>query len=224
MRRALFALSLSFGMVALVASGTQAADPPARALVPNPSADLALGGDGQEPSVTAEGASSTYRNPGLGGTNLVYVAMDTTFGRFQLIIDDRAPANRRLYLDIKTPSPITYQCVKGPEDPNQASNRNHPRLGAQISVSGGKAQLLCFDQTGTQGYMVYTPYVCVTLTAVGAPVPPDPSLTTHYVIDGRGCEAYVYTLSKNQLTPIRVGGKNSAIKEFDFPIYLEADA
>ncbi len=220
--RTVSALCLCLGMVALFATGAQAADPPARVLVPDPSIDLALGGDGQEPSLTAEGPSGTYRNPALGGSNIVNIAPDRPYpyyGRMELIIDDRAPASRKLFLDIKTPTPIAYTCVKGPENPGSPSS---PRWGARIGVQGGKAQLLCYNAAGTQGYMVYTTTSCVSITAVE---PEEPPLLSHYVIDGRDCKANVYTLSRNKLTPIKAGsGKNSYYKVFDFPIYLEADA
>jgi hypothetical protein len=204
-------------MVALVATGAQSAEPPAQAHVPN--SGQAVLGDGQNPSATLVGASSAYGNSGLGQKNIVNIRPDREYpyyGTFELIIDDTAPASRRLYLDIKTPSPIAYTCVKGPENPGS------PRWGARVGVSGGKAQLLCYDSTGTKGYMVYTTASCVTITATEPPVPP---FTTHYVVDGRGCKANVYTLNKNKLTPITTGsGKHTYYKVFDFPIYFEADA
>lgn len=219
--RTVSALCLCLGMVALFATGAQAADPAAQVLVPDPSPQLAVGGDGQTPSVTLEGPAGTYRNPALGQNNIVNIRPDGEYlGFLELIIEDTPPASRRLYLDIKTPTPIAYTCVKGPENPGSPSS---PRWGARIGVQGGKAQLLCFDQTGTQGYMVYTTTSCVTITATGPGT--HPLTTTHYVIDGRGCQANVYTLSRNKLTPIKSGsGKHSYYKVFDFPIYFEADA
>ncbi|HEX2272553.1 MAG TPA: hypothetical protein VHG90_01625, partial [Acidimicrobiales bacterium] len=90
-----------------------------------------------------------------------------------------------------------------------ASNKNYARLGAQISVFGGKAQLLCFQRnpsTGSYtGYHVYTPYVCVTIA--GGP---------RYVIDGRGCVANVYWFNK---TKQRLIASNQP-----FSLYLEADS
>jgi hypothetical protein len=219
--RVVSSLCLSLGMVALVATGAQSVEPPAQAHVPN--SGQAVLGDGQNPSATLVGASSAYGNSGLGQKNIVNIRPDREYpyyGTFELIIDDTPPANRRLYLDIRTPTPIAYTCVKGPEDPGSPSS---PRWGARVGVSGGKAQLLCYDSTGTKGYMVYTTTSCVTITATGPGT--HPLTTTHYVIDGRGCKANVYTLNKNKLTPITTGsGKHTYYKVFDFPIYFEADA
>ena len=177
---------------------------------------------GMSPAAPSVVCTSTYRNPALGQNNIVGLRPDREYpyyGTLELIVDDLAPANRRLFLDIQTPSPITYTCVKGPENPGSPSS---PRWGARIGVQGGKAQLLCYDATGTKGYMVYTTTSCVTITATGPSTDP---LLTHYVIDGRGCKANVYTLNKNKLTPITTGsGKHTYYKVFDFPIYLEADA
>ena len=221
MRRALFASCLILGMVSLAATGgAQAAEPPAQALVPD--SGFAIRGDGQSPTFTLVGPSSAYGNSGLGQRNIVNVRPDREypyFGFFELIIDDLAPASRRLFLDIKTPTAIAYTCVKGPENPGSPSS---PRWGARIGVQGGKAQLLCYDGTGTKGYMVYTTTSCVTITATEPAVSP---FTAHYVIDGRSCKANVYTLSRNKLTPITTGsGKHTYYKVFDFPFYLEADA
>lgn len=220
--RTVSALCLCLGMVAVFATGAQAAaDPPGQGLVPD--SGFAIRGDGQTPGLTALGPASTYRNPALGQNNIFGIRPDREYpwyGSLELIVDDLAPANRRLFLDIKRPSPIAYTCVKGPEDP---ANPNGPRWGARLGVSGGKAQLLCFDATGTQGYMVYTTTSCVTITSTG-PSTSDP-LLSHFVIDGRGCQANVYVKNKNKLTPISYGsGKHTYYKVFDFPIYLEADA
>jgi hypothetical protein len=218
--RTVSALCLCLGLVALFATGAQAADPPVQVLVPN--SGFAVLGDGQTPGLTAVGPASTYRNPALGQNNKISIRPDREYpyyGGLQLIVDDLAPANRRLSLDIKTPTPIAYTCVKGPEDPG---NPNGPRWGAKVGISGGKAQLLCFDQTGNKGYMVYTTTSCVTVTSTG-PSTTDP-LLTHYVIDGRGCQANVYVKDRNKLTPISYGsGKHTYYKVFDFPIYFEAD-
>jgi hypothetical protein len=221
MPRTVLALCLSLGMVVSVATGAQAADPPGQVHVPN--VGFAVLGDGQTPGATLLGPATTYRNPALGQNNIVNVRPDREypyFGTLELIIDDTAPASRRLQLDIKTPTPISYTCVKGPENPGSPSS---PRWGARIGVQGGKAQLLCYDSTGTKGYMVYTTTSCVTITAAGPGT--HPLTATHYVIDGRGCKANVYTLSRNKLTPITTGsGKHTYYKVFDFPIYFEADA
>ena len=220
--RARTVLGIAGVVIALTATQAVASDP-GQVLVPD--TGYAILGDRDPGSLafTAFGPATAYRSPLLGQNNTVNVVADDPpwSGRFYLLIDDLAPANRRLFLDIRTPSPISYTCVKGPEDPNRASNRHHPRLGAQVHIAGGKAQLLCFDSTGTRGYMVYTTTACVKIVGVEPATPP---FATHYVVDGRGCQANVYVLNKNQLTPITYGGKTGYAKVFDFPIYFEADA
>ncbi len=191
-------------------------DQPARALVPN--AAYAVLGDGQFPTVTAAGlASSEYANRewSMGvQNNEVEIEPDdaTGYGRLTLITEQTTtqPAQpvRWLFLDMPSLGIAKYRCDYGPEDPNRASNKNYARLGAQISVIGGKAQLLCFQRnpsTGSYtGYHVYTQYSCVAI--VGGP---------HYVIDGRGCIAYVYKWNKNTQ---RLIASNQP-----FSVYLEAD-
>ena len=147
--------------------------------------------------------------------NEVYVTPDnaTAFGRVTLITEQTQsqPAQpvRWLVLNMPATGIANFRCDYGPEDPARASNKNYARLGAQISVFGGKAQLLCFQRnpsTGAySGYHVYTPYVCVTIA--GGP---------HYVIDGRGCVADVYKFNKTTQ-------KIMAYRQ-PFSLYLEADS
>jgi hypothetical protein len=192
-------------------------DAPARALVPN--SGYSVLGDGQFPTVTAEGlASSEYANRewSMGvQDNEVAVVPDnaTAFGRVTLITEQTAsqPAQpvRWLVLNMPGTGIANFRCDYGPEDPTHASNKKYARLGAQISVFGGKAQLLCFQRNSSSGaytgYHVYTPYTCVTIA--GGP---------HYVIDGTGCVADVYRLNKTQQ---RLIARNQP-----FSLYLEADS
>jgi hypothetical protein len=192
-------------------------DEPARALVPN--SGHAVLGDGQFPTVTVGGlASSEYANRewSMGvQNNVVNVAPDnaTAFGRVTLITEqtESQPAQPVRWLVLNMPSIgiANFRCDYGPEDPTHASNKNYARLGAQISVFGGKAQLLCFQRSPStgfySGYHVYTPYTCVTIA--GGP---------HYVINGTGCGADVYKLNKTTQRQIAY--------HQPFSIYLEADS
>lgn len=191
-------------------------DDPARVLVPN--LGYSVMGDGQVPALTAGGAaSSEYANRewSMGvQDNEIYVTPDnaTTFGRVTLITEqtESQPAQpvRWLFLDMPSIGITKYRCDYGPEDPLHASNKNYSRLGAQISVIGGKAQLLCFQRSSAgfySGYHVYTPYTCVTIA--GGP---------HYVINGTGCVADVYKLNKTTQKQIAYGQP--------FSLYLEADS
>jgi hypothetical protein len=200
----------------LTASARAATQAPAQAEVPN--SGVAVLGDGQRPTVTALGLSSAYANSAFSGgadNNSVQVVADSppSFGRFQLITQQttQQPAQpiRHLSLDMPASGISNYRCNYGPEDPSKASSKNYARLGAQLSILGGKAQLLCYQRNASTGaytgYQIYTGTTCVTIT--GGP---------HYVIDGRGCEADVYQLNKNKLREIG--------SDQPFSIYLEADS
>ncbi|MFN2543846.1 MAG: hypothetical protein ABR600_04635 [Actinomycetota bacterium] len=215
-------LGLVTGSLALAGAmpGARAAtQPPQQVLVPNTT--YAVQGDTKHPGpALLGGPSSTYASFG-GQANRVDILADNggIYGHFSFIIENQGTEARRLNLRITAPSPVSYTCVTGPEDPNRASNKNNPRLGAEVSITGGKAQLLCYDSTGTQGYMVYTPNVCVAITDVGPSTVP--GTTRHYVADGRGCKAEVYKLNKNRLTEVPSSGPGGL---YDFPIYFEGDA
>ena len=189
---------------------------PAQAEVPN--SGQAVVGDGQFPTATALGPASAYANREWSmGTqnNQVYVSADNgnIFGSFKLIAEQTTsqPAQpvRRLFLNMPSAGIANYRCDYGPEDPAHASNKNYARLGAQISVFGGKAQLLCFQRNASSGaytgYQVYTPTNCMTIT--GGP---------HYVVDGRACVAEIYQLNKTQLRRIAYNQP--------FSLYVEADS
>jgi hypothetical protein len=174
---------------------------PAQAEVPN--VGYAILGD-----TPAMGAFSVYSNTTQ--NNQVQVSADQGGTPGQLLLITDQPAGRFLVLNMpSTPAvPPNFECDYGPENINHASNKNNPRLGAEISVIGGKAQLLCFERSSTgvfSGYEVYTPNVCVTIT--GGP---------HYVIDGSTCRGDVYQFSKNKLTEIASGQA--------FPVHVEADS
>ena len=188
---------------------------PAQVAVPN--SGYSVLGDGQYPIATAVGPASAYANREWSAgvqKNILEVVPDSpsVFGRLKLITEQTTtqPAQpvRRLFLNMPSIGIANYRCDYGPEDPTHASNKNYARLGAQISVFGGKTQLLCFQRnpsTGAYtGYEVYTPYNCVTIA--GGP---------HYIINGTGCVADVRQLNKTQLRTI-------ASKQ-PFSLYLEAD-
>jgi hypothetical protein len=166
--------------------------------------------------------TSAYRN--WGENNQVYTPAE--YGSFQLHVDWQAPAARRLELQITSPTPISYTCVTGSEDP---ARPNGPPYGAGLhAYSGGKAQLNCYNEARDRGYMVYTVSPCVTMTRTGPPV--DPAFAAagvpgwHYVIDGRQCRATVSVRNGQKLNVITVdGGRKSPAKVFDFPFYVEAD-
>ena len=200
----------------VLAPSARAWYPPAQAGVPV--AGQSVLGDGQYPTVTAAGPASAYANSEFSGgvqNNYVHVTADSPpyTGRFQLITEQtkQQPAQpvRRLFLNMPGIGIANYSCDYGPEDPARASNKNYTRLGAQISVLGGKAQLLCFQRhpsTGSYtGYHVYTPYRCVTIT--GGP---------HYVVNGTGCVADVYAWNKNTQRQIAY--------HQPFSLYVEADS
>ena len=200
----------------LLASPVRASDAPAQAAVPI--AGQSVLGDGQYPTATAAGPASAYANSEFSAgvqKNIVRVTPDSPphFGRFQLITEQTTtqPAQpvRHLFLDMPSIGIANYRCDYGPEDPLRASNKNYTRLGAQISVLGGKAQLLCYQRhpsTGSYtGYHVYTPYSCVAI--IGGP---------HYVVNGTGCVADVYYVNKNQQRQIAY--------HQPFSLYLEADS
>jgi hypothetical protein len=194
----------------------RASDAPAQAEVPNLGQSVL--GDGQYPTVTAAGPASAYANSEYSAgvqNNVVAVTSDNPPypGRFTLITEQttQQPAQpvRRLFLNMPSIGIANYRCDYGPEDPARASNKNYARLGAQISVLGRKAQLLCFQRdpsTGAYtGYHVYTPYTCVAIT--GGP---------RYVVNGTGCVADVYYLNKNRQSQIAYGRP--------FSLYVEANS
>jgi hypothetical protein len=200
----------------VLAPSVGAWDAPAQAEVPISGQSVL--GDGQYPTATASGPASAYANSEFSAgvqNNVVVVTADNPpySGRFQLITEQTTtqPAQpvRRLFLNMPSIGIANYRCDYGPEDPARASNKNYARLGAQISVLGGKAQLLCFQRnpsTGAYtGYHVYTPYTCVAI--IGGP---------RYVVNGTGCVADVYFLNKNQQRQIAY--------HQPFSLYVEASS
>jgi hypothetical protein len=190
--------------------------PNARAVLPT--AGYALTGDGDE-----------YRN--FDGQNNYVTTPTLPNSPYELRIDWLA--GRRLFLNITSNQsnvaypPITYTCVTGPEDPNKATNRNNPALGAAFFL--GRTFLIsniqCYNAAHDAGYYVsfISPQSCMTVTKTAST---DPRFEggDHYTIDGSTCTATVSIRNGTKVTQIKSGsGKSAKPIVFNVPVFLEFD-